>query len=92
VAAGMTYVGHDAAWIGWVGTLAHYRGRGAQGSITAAQLHGAAASRARWVTLEVAPGTDRQPSQTFRNYQRFGWTLAYNRITCVRRSDTRSVR
>jgi hypothetical protein len=92
VAAGMTYVADDVAWIGWVGTLAQYRGRGAQGSITAAQLRAAAAGRVRWVTLEVAPGTERRPSQTFRNYQRFGWTMAYNRITCVRRADVGSMR
>jgi len=90
VATAITHVVDNVAWIGWVGTLPDYRGRGAQSAITAAQLEGARASNCLWVTLETVTGTKNRPSQTLRNYRRLGWTVAYNRLVYVRKSTTRA--
>jgi GNAT superfamily N-acetyltransferase len=86
VASAMTALGDDGvAWIGWVGTLPSHRGRGAQSALTAAQVRAAHEAGARWITLEAATGSRRQPSQTLRNYLRLGWQSAYDRPIYLRR-------
>jgi len=90
VAAAITHVADEVAWIGWVGTLADYRGRGAQSALTAAQLQAASENGCRWVTLEAATGTKKQASQSLRNYRRLGWNVAYDRIVYVRRAQPRA--
>lgn len=90
VSAAITYLEGEVAWIGWVGTLPEYRGRGAQSAIAAAQLQEACASGVRWLTLETATGTKNRPSQSLRNYVRLGWTPAYDRLVYVRKSERRT--
>jgi ribosomal protein S18 acetylase RimI-like enzyme len=90
VAAAMTHVQDGVAWIGWVGTLPDYRGRGAQSALTAAQLEGAGARNCRWVTLEAATGTRDRPGPSLRNYRRLGWTVAYDRLVYVRKFSKRT--
>ena len=90
VAAAITYIGSQVAWIGWVGTLAEYRGRGAQSALAAAQLQAASAMGCHWVTLEAATGTKNHASQSLRNYRRLGWSVAYDRLVYVRRARTRA--
>ena len=85
VAAAITHVKGDIAWIGWVCTLPEYRGRGAQSALAAAQLQGIRQRGARWVTLEAATGTKRNPAPSLRNYLRLGWTHAYDRLIYLRR-------
>jgi hypothetical protein len=86
VACAMTYVEGDVAWIGWVGTLPDYRGRGAQSAMTVAQLDAIASSNCGWVTLETATGTRNRPNPSLRNYLRLGWTAAYDRLVYVRKT------
>jgi GNAT superfamily N-acetyltransferase len=85
VATAMTCVDGDYAWIGWVGTIEPYRGRGIQAALTAAQMQAAQAAGARWVTLETALAARRQPGPSQRNYLRLGWTALYNRTVYLRR-------
>src|SRR5262249_54091422 len=90
VAAAITYIEDQVAWIGWAGTRPGYLGRGAHGAITSAQLRGAGASDCHWVTLETATGTKNSPSQSLRNYRRLGWTAAYDRLVYVRKPQRRA--
>lgn len=85
MATAMTCLDGDNAWIGWVGTLEPYRGRGIQAALTAAQMQAAQAAGARWVTLETALAARRQPGPSQRNYLRLGWTALYNRTVYLRR-------
>lgn len=85
VAAAMTHIYGNCAWIGWVCTELEFRGKGAQSALAAAQLRGAAEAGARWVTLEAVPGTKARPSPSLRNYQRLGWAAVHNRIVYLRR-------
>jgi hypothetical protein len=66
VAGAITHMDDGIAWVGWVGTLASHRGRGAQTALAAAQLRDAHGRHALWVTLEAAAAKG-GPSQSFRN-------------------------
>lgn len=85
VATAMSCTMGDVVWIGWVGTLPDYRGRGIQAAITAMQIQAARNSGARWITLETALGSKGQPGASQRNYLRWGWAALYNRVVYLRR-------
>lgn len=87
VAAAITHLWADTAWIGWVCTRPEHRGRGAQSLLAAAQLRGAAEVGARHATLEAATGTRARPGPSLRNYGRLGWTVVHDRLTYVKRTD-----
>ncbi len=90
VAASITHVEDQIAWIGWSATLPECRGRGAHGAMVRAQLLEASASDFHWATAEVATGTKNRPSQALRNCLRVGWTVAYDRLVYVRKSEQRA--
>lgn len=91
VAAAMTHLWGDTAWIGWVCTRAEHRGKGAQNLLAAAQVRGAADAGARIVTLETATGTQARPGPSLRNYRRLGWTAVHNRLVYVRRANAQGI-
>lgn len=86
VASAITaFTDEGQAWIGWVGTLPPFRGRGAQSALAAHQIRAAASLGVTRVSLEAAPGSRKKPSQTLANYRRLGWVQAYERPVYLRR-------
>lgn len=85
VAAAMTHLRGDTAWIGWVCTQPEHRGKGAQHALAAAQLQGAEEAGVSWITLEAAKGSKSKPGQSLRNYQRLGWAVVHDRVVYLRR-------
>jgi GNAT superfamily N-acetyltransferase len=86
VASAITaFTGDGRAWVGWVGTMPDYRGRGAQSALAVHQVRAAAALDVTRVSLEAAPGSRKKPSQTLANYLKLGWVQAYERPVYLRR-------
>jgi predicted GNAT family acetyltransferase len=86
VAAAITIASaSDCDWIGWVGTLAQFRRRGAQSALTAAQLNDCVQRGSKLVTLEVNTGVSADSMASYRNYVRLGWRVAHERTTYMRR-------
>jgi GNAT superfamily N-acetyltransferase len=83
VAAALSFIDVDVGWLGWDATLPEFRGRGAQAALIAHRVNEAAALGCRYITTETATiaGSDKDPS--YRNYERAGFVLAYERATYV---------
>jgi GNAT superfamily N-acetyltransferase len=83
VAAALSFVRDGVAWLGWDATLPEYRGLGAQSSLIAHRVNDAAEAGCSYVTTETAvnAGAGRDPS--YRNYERSGFSLAYERATYI---------
>lgn len=86
VAAGLTLSFDDGvSWLGWVSVAPSHRGRGLQRALASAQIRGAQAQGARWITLEAAFGSARGTTPSYRNYEQLGWRPVCDRTTCIRR-------
>jgi Acetyltransferase (GNAT) domain len=83
VAAALSFVKDDVAWLGWDATLSESRGRGAQRALIAHRVNDACAAGCRYVTTETAVNTGDYTDPSFRNYQRAGFSLAYERSTYI---------
>jgi GNAT superfamily N-acetyltransferase len=78
IAAALSFVHEDMAWLGWDATLPECRGRGAQSGLIAHRVNDAVRAGCRHVTSETAVG---DPSH--RNYERLGFSHVHDRSTYV---------
>ena len=83
VACGAVFVRDGLAWIGLGGTLESHRRRGAQGALLAHRVHLAIESGARLITLETAPDWPELDPVSWRNAQRAGFQVAYDRPSWI---------
>lgn len=72
VAVGSSVSFEDTVFLGGMGTLEAYRGRGFQSAMVARRLADAQAKGAKWAMIETVPGTGSQ-----RNAMRAGFRVAY---------------
>jgi len=79
VATGVVYINGNAAWMGWAGTLTHFRRRGAQTALIAARIKRAAELGARWIVCATMEPKPRRPSGSYRNLLKSGFREAYLR-------------
>ncbi|MGQ0736204.1 MAG: hypothetical protein ACT4QD_21445 [Acidobacteriota bacterium] len=79
VAAAAMYIAGPAAWLGFAGTAAEHRGRGAQQILVGERLRVAAAVGCRWVSVETAEDSLAKAAPSFRNLRRLGFEVAYLR-------------
>ena len=83
VAAAMSFVDHEVAWLGWDATLSEARGKGLHTALIAARLNEAADAGCRFVTTETAADSPARTDPSGRNYQKLGFDAAYARTTYV---------
>jgi GNAT superfamily N-acetyltransferase len=83
VAAALSFVDSGVAWLGWDATLPEARGQGAQLALIAARVNDAVASGCKYVTAETPPNTSTNADPSYRNYERSGFSVAYERLTYV---------
>jgi len=83
IAAGLSFVHDDVAWLGWDATLPEFRGYGAQSALIAHRVNDSACAGCRYVTTETAPNTSESVDPSYRNYARLGFALAYERVTYI---------
>lgn len=74
--AGALYVAGDHGWLGFAGTLAEARGRGAQGAILSARIDRARAVGCRVLATETGVVEAGRPSNSYRNILRAGFSEA----------------
>lgn len=78
------YVHAGVAWLGGGATLPERRGRGAQSRLLAARLADAHAAGCRLATTETGPNDPDLNPVSWRNVQRAGFTVAYDRPSWIR--------
>lgn len=83
VAAGLSYVGEEVAWIGWAATLPEYRGHGCHMALVAHQSRDAADTGCRYITAETAVSTAVRRNPAYQNCEKLGFLFAYERATYV---------
>jgi hypothetical protein len=86
VAVGTVYIDEAVAWLGIGATLPSHRGRGAQGAILAARIDAAARDGCIVLTTETGIPHEGEAAPSFKNIQRAGFRVAYERPN-FRRSD-----
>jgi hypothetical protein len=79
VATGAVYIDKPAAWLGIGATLPSYRGRGAQGAILAARIEAVARDGCTVLSTETGIPHEGEAGPSFRNIQRAGFRIAYER-------------
>jgi len=79
IAGAAMFVAGESAWLGFAGTAAGRRGRGAQTALVIRRLEDAAAEGCRWVSVETAEQTPDREAPSFRNLRRLGFSQAYIR-------------
>lgn len=83
VAAALSFVDGDAAWLGWAATLPAARGRGAHGALVLARVSDAAEAGCTIVSTETAVSSAERPDPSFKSFERAGFRVAYERATYV---------
>lgn len=83
IAAALSFVDEQMAWLGWDATLPQHRGHGAHGALVVARVNDAHASGCSHVTTETAVHTAGVADPSGRNYEKLGFLLAQNRLTYV---------
>lgn len=83
IAAALSFVDQQVAWLGWDATLPQQRGHGAHGALIVARVNDAYASGCRYLTTETAVHTSAVADPSGRNYEKRGFLLAQNRVTYV---------
>lgn len=83
VAAALSFVDGDAAWLGWAATRPASRGRGAHAALVAARVSDAADAGCNLVSTETAVSTAERPDPSFKSFERTGFRVAYERATYV---------
>ena len=83
VATAALYVNGDGAWLGAASTLESHRGRGAQGALLAARVEGAIAAGAKALTVETGPNWPELDPVSYRNVERAGFQVAYERPSWI---------
>ena len=81
VAIAALYQCGEVGWLGWGGTLASHRGRGAQSALIARRIADGRERGCRWFTVETAEDLPQRPNPSYRNVARSGF-----RVLCLRPS------
>ncbi len=84
VACGALFIDGNVGWLGWAGTLAPDRNRGAQSALMARRVHDGAAMGCEWFVSECKEDTPDQPNPSYHNLLRNGFQLAYHRPNWMR--------
>jgi GNAT superfamily N-acetyltransferase len=71
--------GLRTGWLGMAGTLARYRGRGAQGALIRERVRLAAELGCDLVVTETAEQSEEDPGPSYRNMRRMGFAEGYRR-------------
>ena len=79
IAAGALFVGGPMASMAFAGTLAPFRGKGAQTLLLKTRMQDALKSGALFITAETAQHLDFQPVNSYLNLRKVGFELAYQR-------------
>ncbi len=79
IAAGALFVDGPMASMAFAGTLAPFRGRGAQSLLLKTRLQDAFDLGARFITSETAQHSEERPVQSYLNMIRAGFEVAYQR-------------
>jgi hypothetical protein len=79
IAGAAMFLAGDTAWFGFAGTVAEWRGRGAQTALVVRRLHDAAAEGCRLVSVETAEQTPDHEAPSYRNLRRLGFSVSYRR-------------
>ena len=85
VAGGTVFIKHGIAWLGLGGTLSSHRGHGAQGAILSARIHAAREAGAKAISTETGIPHEGEAGPSFKNIQRSGFRVAYERQNLHRR-------
>ena len=83
VGAGALFIKNNIGWLGFGGTLASHRKRGAQGAIMAQRIRAAAEAGCDWVITETGEDTPQNPNPSYHNMVRTRFTLAYQRANYI---------
>lgn len=79
VACGTVFIDGNASWLGLGATLASHRSRGAQGAILAARIRASLEAGATLISTETGIPHADEAGPSFRNIQRAGFRVAYER-------------
>jgi hypothetical protein len=88
VAGGTVFTKDGGAWLGFGGTLASHRGSGAQTAILAARIRAAQDAGARLISTETGIPHEGEAGPSFKNIQRAGFRIAYERPNMRRAAST----
>jgi GNAT superfamily N-acetyltransferase len=80
VAAALSFVGAGVGWLGWDATLPEFRGLGAQAALIVHRVNEATSMGCQYITAETAINPGLVPDPSYRNYERSGFLLAYERV------------
>ncbi len=83
VACAAVFVRDGAAWFGLAGTLEAARRRGAQSALLASRVRAARAAGAKVMVVETAPNWSDLNPVSWRNVQRAGFEVAYERPSWI---------
>ncbi len=78
------YVRGTFAWLGMAAVRDTHRGKGAQSALLAARITAAAEAGARWVTTETGPNWPELDPVSWRNVERAGFGVLYERPSWIR--------
>lgn len=78
------FVHEGVAWLGWGATLPRHRGKGSQSALFAARIEDARAAGCRLLTTETGPNRPGVDATSWRNAQRAGFRVAYERPSWIR--------
>ena len=79
VACGAVFIDGVASWLGFGATLAPHRGRGAQSAILAARIRASLDAGVALISTETGIPHHGEAGPSFRNIQRAGFRVAYER-------------
>lgn len=79
VGGGAVFIDGRTSWVGLGGTKSAARGRGAQSALLAARIRAALDSGADLITTETGVPLQGETAPSYRNIQRVGFRLAYER-------------
>ena len=83
LAAALSFVDRDTAWLGWDATLPEARGRGLHAALIAARIDEARRAGCVFATSETAVDTSARTDPSGANYRKLGFVLACRRSTYV---------
>jgi hypothetical protein len=79
VAGGTVFIKEGVAWLGFGGTLASHRGHGGQSAILATRILAALDAGIRLISTETGIPHEGEAGPSFKNIQRAGFRIAYER-------------
>ena len=83
IAAALSFIREGVGWLGWDATLPDFRGRGAHLALIVHRVNEACRAGCTYVTTETAVKLGDRTDPSYRNYERLGFSLAYERATYI---------